>query len=209
MKRKDWLLAAAGLALGLGAAWAIVRFRPHTFHGTVIPTPESVADFDLVSSTGQRVSLHDFRGKLVLLYFGYTSCPDVCPATLAELAEALDALGNKADQVQVIMVSVDPEYDTPEVLAEYLAQFDPRFLGATGTPEEIAEVAGAYGIYYEEVVEPKAADHEHEETPAAGHHLVDHTVATLVLDQQGRLMLVYRFGVTGAEMASDLAYILR
>ncbi len=177
---------------------AACGLRPYEFHGTVMQSPSPAAPFSLMSNTGQRVSLDDFRGKLVMLYFGYTYCPDVCPATLVEIAGAMDILGEDAERVQVIMISVDPERDTPELLGKYVAHFDPSFLGVTGTPDEIAEVATLYGIYFE----------KHEGTAASG-YLVDHTATTMVLDEEGRLKLLLPFGVTAADMAADLAQLLR
>jgi protein SCO1/2 len=115
-----------------------------------------------------------------------------------EIAGAMDILGKDASQVQTIMVSVDPERDTPEQLAEYVAHFDPNFLGVTGTPEEIAELATLYGIYYE----------KHEGSEASG-YLIDHTATVMVIDQEGYLKLLLPFGTTAQDMADDLAYLLK
>ncbi len=199
MKGKSWLFAIGvvvgfGLIIWLGMAW----LRPYTFHGTVMQSPNAAPEFTLMSNTGQRVRLSDFRGRLVLLYFGYTFCPDVCPATLAEIAKAMEILGEEADRVQVIMITVDPERDSPEKLGEYVAHFDSRFLGATGTLEEIAQVATLYGIFFE----------KNEGTEATG-YLVDHTATQMVIDQEGYLKLVFPFGTPGEDIAADLAYILK
>jgi protein SCO1 len=189
----------AGILLILILLTAVLSAcKPYQFHGTILQSNTEAAGFTLISSNGQRVSLDDFRGKLVLLYFGYTFCPDVCPATLVEIAGAMDILGEDASQVQTIMVSVDPERDTPEQLAEYVAHFDPNFLGVTGTPEEIAELATLYGIYYE----------KHEGSEASG-YLIDHTATVMVVDQEGYLKLLLPFGTTAQEMADDLAYLLK
>ena len=174
------------------------RLQPYTFHGTVLQSPQPAPDFELTASHGQKVSLQDFEGKLVMLYFGYTFCPDVCPATLSELRGALELLGGQADEVQTIMISVDPERDTPEMLAEYVAHFHPSFMGVTGTPEEIAEVATLYGIFYE----------AHEGTEATG-YLVDHTATVLVIDQDGHLKLVFPFGEPAENIAEDLEHLLK
>ncbi len=196
-KRKfsSWILLVPLALLGLfGIAWWL---RPHTFHGTVIQSPEPAPDFTLTAASGP-VTLSNFRGKVVLLYFGYTFCPDVCPTTLANAGRALRLLGDQADEVQLIMVSVDPERDTPEKLEEYVKHFDPSFIGVTGTPEEVARVAALYGIYYE----------KSEESVATG-YLVNHTATLMVVDREGRLKLVFPFGVTAEEIADDLHYILR
>lgn len=182
------------LALGGGLAW----LRPHSFHGTVIQSPEAAPDFTLTAAGGRSVSLHDFQGKVVLLYFGYTFCPDVCPATLGNLAQALRMLGKQAEQVQVIMISVDPERDTPEKLAEYVAHFHPSFIGVTASPEEIAQVAALYGIFYQ----------KHAGSTAEG-YLIDHTASVMLIDRQGRLKVVFPFGVSAEEFAEDLKAILR
>ena len=190
-----------GLIVGFGMiaviAFVIPRLQPYTFHGTVLQSPQPAPDFELTASHGQKVSLKDFEGKTVMLYFGYTFCPDVCPATLSELRGAMKILGGQSDDVQVIMISVDPERDTPEMLAEYVTHFHPSFLGVTGTPDEIAEVATLYGIFYE----------AHEGTPATG-YLVDHTATVMVIDPDGHLKLVFPFGTPAEDIAEDLEHIL-
>lgn len=171
--------------------------RPHTFHGTVIQSPEPSYDFTLTSVDGD-VSLSDFRGKIVLIYFGYTFCPDICPGTLGNVAQALRNMGTKADDVQLIMVSLDPERDTPEKLAEYMGHFHPSFIGVTGSKEKLDEVAALYGIFYQKA----------EGSDATG-YLIDHTATLMVLDREGYLKLVFPFGVTAEEIADDLKYMIR
>lgn len=189
------------LAIGVilaGLAAGIYLFRPHTFHGTVIQSPETSYNFKLTSAKGD-VSLSDYRGKLVLIYFGYTFCPDICPATLANVGQALRSLSeSQAEDVQLIMISLDPERDTPEKLAEYVAHFHPSFVGITGSQEKIDEVASLYGIFYE----------KHDGSEATG-YLIDHTATLLVIDREGYLKLVFPFGVTVPEIADDLEYMLR
>lgn len=199
MKKSVWIFVL-GLILGLAliALIALPRMRPYTFHGTVLQSPQPAPDFELTASHGQKVSLKDFEGKLVMLYFGYTFCPDVCPATLSELRGAMKLLGSQAEDVQVIMISVDPGRDTPEMLADYVTHFDPSFLGVTGTPEEIAQVATLYGIFYE----------AHEGTAATG-YLVDHTATVMVIDQDSHLKLVFPFGTPAEDIADDLFHLLK
>jgi protein SCO1/2 len=144
------------------------------------------------------VTLSEFRGKLVMLYFGYTFCPDVCPATLADVATALERLGPRADDVQMIMVSVDPARDSPELLEEYVRHFDSRFIGVTGTEDEIASVATLYGVYYR----------AQEGTEATG-YLIDHTATLIVVDREGRMKLIVPFGAEADAIADDLDYMLR
>lgn len=185
------------LAVILGLAVGFYFFRPHTFHGTVIQSPETSYDFTLKNVNGD-ISLSDYRGKLVLVYFGYTFCPDICPATLANVGQALKQIGSRSDEVQTIMISLDPQRDTPEKLAEYVKHFHPSFLGVTGTKEEVDRVASLYGIFYQVNQGSEATD-----------YLIDHTATLLVIDREGYLKLVFPFGVTSEEIADDLKYMLR
>lgn len=194
MKIKIFLSVIAVVA-GLAAGYYF--FRPHTFHGTVIQSPDPSYNFTLTSVNGD-VSPSDYRGKIVLIYFGYTFCPDICPATLASVAQALRDMGTKAEDVQLIMVSLDPGRDTPEKLAEYVAHFHPSFIGITGTQAQLDEVASLYGIYYQKT----------QGSDASG-YLIDHTATLLVLDREGYLKLVFPFGVTPQEIADDLKYMLK
>lgn len=195
--RWAWLVILALLLVLAVGAIRIVN-PPHTWTGMLMDPLAPVNDFSLTAAGGKPVRISDFRGKLVALYFGYTYCPDVCPTTLAELAAGMRDLGADAQQVQVIFISVDPARDTPERLADYVANFDPSFIGITGSPEEIAAVATPLGIYYQ----------THEGTAATG-YLVDHTATVMVLDRQGRLRLLLPFGTTGAQAASDLRALMR
>ena len=178
--------------------FAIWWVRPPEMHGVVLQSPQRLTDFTLDGSTGESISLSDFRGKPVLIYFGYTFCPDVCPTTLNDLTDTMDALGKKADDVQVIMVSVDPERDTPEQLATYLRYFDPRFIGMTGTKDDIDAAATQFGVFYE----------AHEGTAATG-YLVDHTSTVALVDEDGYLREIFSFDTPGEDIAADVAYWLR
>ncbi len=198
--RYKWLvIGVAALIMGLLVGWAIISFigSPYTYHGTVIQSPDPDSNFTLTGPGGQEVNLRDFRGQAVLLYFGYTFCPDVCPATLVELAQATDILGDDAQKTQVIMVSIDPERDTPEKLEEYVTHFDPSFIGVTGTEDEVAAVATQYGIFYE----------KHDGTVATG-YLIDHTASVVVIDPDGYLRLVYPFGTPAQDIAEDLSHLV-
>ncbi len=197
-KKNNWIFIL-GILIGLAIVAAVVlpRLRPHTFYGTVLQSPDAAPDFELQTATGT-VSLEDFRGKMVLLYFGYTFCPDVCPATLAEVSNALEILGKKkANDIQLIMITVDPWRDTPEMLRDYVTHFHPSFLAATGSEDEIAQVATMYGVFFE----------KHEGTEATG-YLVDHTATVMVIDQEGHLKLIFPFGAPAEEIAEDLDYLL-
>jgi len=133
-----------------------------------------------------------------VLYFGYTYCPDVCPITLSKLDRAMDIIGDKAEDVQVIMVSVDPERDTPEILKAYMAHFNPTFIGVTGDTNTIDRIATTYGVYYEAA----------EGSDATG-YLVNHTATVMIVDKDGYLKLVLPFEGTAEEMAADLSHFLR
>src|SRR5262245_12343168 len=160
--------------------------------------PKPAADFTLTAHTGARVSLHDFRGKLVLLYFGYTFCPGVCPTTLANVAQVLHQLGARANQVQLLMISVDPERATLDRLAAYVPHFQPSFLGLTGSAADVAAVAPLFGIYFEKGESTTATD-----------YLVSHSATLMVIDQQGIMQLIIPFGTAVQDMAADLASLLQ
>lgn len=196
---KRLLTATAAIIAVAAVAWfgVLPRLRPHVFHGAVIQSATPAPTVDLVAHTGERTSLDDFAGKVVVMYFGYTFCPDVCPTTLSRLATALDLLGDEAEDVQVLMVSVDPERDTPDALARYVPGFDESFIGLTGTRQEVAQLATVYGVYFEKSEVDSAAD-----------YLVDHTATLMVVDRDGYLKLVLPFDVSAVDIAEDLDYLV-
>ncbi len=155
-------------------------------------------DFSLKDPEGAVRTLADFRGKAVVLFFGYTQCPDVCPTTLSTLAQAMKLLGADADRVQVLFVTIDPARDTPALLAQYVPAFDPRFLGLWGDAGATARTAKEFKILYEKV--PGA-------TP--GSYTMDHSAGTYVFDPQGRLRLYVAYGQGAEVYAHDLRILLR
>ncbi len=200
-----WLLAPVGIALGFLLVFLLMQllggtlFAPRSLHGTVLQSPEPMANFMLTAHTGQPVSLHDYQDKVVMLYFGYTFCPDACPATMSHLAQAMEKLtSTQQEQIQVFMVTVDPERDTKEQLADYMAYFHPSFVGLTGTADEIAQVATPLGIYYRQ-----------EAGTAASGYLVNHTTSVLVIDKKGYLRLTYPFNTPVEEIAADMRVLVR
>ena len=199
MKRLQWLIVGGLLMLMLiGGTFAWFRwFREPELHGLLFKEDLPVADFTLTTKDGQRVNLRDYRGKLVLLYFGYTHCPDMCPTTLAEVKVAMEQLGAQADDVQMIMVSVDPERDKPDRLTDYVQRFDQHFLGVTGTPDEVQATATAFGITYFK-----------EAGSTATGYLVAHSTQLHVVDRRGHVRMLFKFGTSGEEMAADLKYLL-
>jgi protein SCO1/2 len=155
-------------------------------------------EFSLKDPDGKVRTLADFRGKAVVVFFGYTQCPDVCPTTLATLAQAMKDLGPDADRVQVLFVTVDPERDTPDLLAKYVPSFDPRFLGLRGDADATARTAKEFKVLYQKV--PGA-------TP--GSYTMDHSAGSYVFDPKGRLRLFVSNGQGPAVFAHDLRELLR
>ncbi|MCX7622445.1 MAG: SCO family protein [Thermomicrobium sp.] len=191
-------LVAIVLVLAV-TGWFYWRSRATaTLNGIALDPPQEVPAVALQGSDGQRHTLADFRGKLTVVFFGYTHCPDVCPTTASTMARARALLGQDADRVQLVFVSVDPERDSPERLASYLAKYDSTFLGLTGDEASIQELASAFGVHYAKI----------ESTSALG-YLVEHTSSSFVLDGDGRLRAVLPFGLTPEQVASDLRTLLR
>lgn len=154
-------------------------------------------DFALTDHNGQARSLKDFAGKVVVLFFGYTQCPDVCPTSMAELAEVKKLLGKEGERLQGLFVTVDPERDTPEMLKAYMGNFDPTFLALYGTPEKLAATAKEYKMYFK-----KAQG----KTPTS--YTMDHSAGSYVYDTQGKLRLYTRYGTGAAPLAADIKLLL-
>jgi protein SCO1/2 len=155
-------------------------------------------NFSLTDAAGKSRTLADYRGKAVVIFFGYTQCPDVCPTTLAELAEAMKRLGPDADRVQVLFVTVDPERDTADLLGKYVPAFDPRFMGLRGDAVATEAVAKEFKIIYQK--QPGA-------TP--GSYTMDHSAGTYIFDPQGRLRLYVSYGQGPEVFAHDLRELLK
>lgn len=153
--------------------------------------------FKLTDHTGQPRTLADYKGRLVTLFFGFTHCPDVCPTSLSTMKQALTLLGPDAAKVQVLFITVDPERDTAELLANYVPKFDPAFIGLRGDPAATAETAKEYKIFYQKVA-----------GAAEGQYTMDHSAGTYVHDAQGRLRLFIRHGETAENIAHDLKALL-
>jgi len=154
--------------------------------------------FTLVSGDGHTVTDRDFRGKYLLVYFGYTYCPDVCPTTLNAVAGALDKLGSTADRLQPLFITVDPRRDTPEVIKQYTAAFSPRLLGLTGTPAEIAAVAKEYHVYYA----------EDRTGPGPNDYSMDHSSILYLMGPDGRFIAPIRADGTSADIAAQLGKLM-
>ncbi len=190
------LLAVAAIA---GASWFFwLRPEPYAFKGGYYDPPKPAASLGgVVDQHGKPFSLEAQRGKVVMLYFGYTHCPDFCPATLREFMEVKEKLGGDADQVVFAMVTVDPERDTPARLAEYMDFFDPAFLGLSMPPEETQTVARDWNVSYTK-----------REVDSATGYLVDHYTASFVVDKAGNLRLTYPLGTDTDDMTSDVQHLI-
>lgn len=173
--------------------------RAYELKGTAYPPDKVAADFTLATADGQTFRLGDHRGELLLLFFGYTSCPDICPTTLAEAKQILDGLGKQADRVRFLFITVDPERDTPERLAAYTGLFHPAIIGLTGDPTELARVQQAYGIM---------AEKEQLSDSAVG-YVINHTSRMFLVDANGHLRLSYAYGTPVADIVADLRHLLR
>ena len=186
-------MAAAAFALALLTACA--PSEP-VFRSTDITGAEYGKTLQLTDHHGQTRTLADFKGKVITIFFGYTQCPDVCPTALSGMSEVMQQLGADGDRLQVLFVTVDPERDTPELLAQYVPVFDARFLGLYGTAEKIAEVAKEFRVFYR-----KSGD-------LAGHYTIDHTAGTYVFGPDGRPRLYVKHAEDPQVVVADIKALL-
>ena len=192
-------LLGLGIVIGLAAVlvgWAFFR-SPYQYQGSLFDPALPAPDFELGNQNGEPFRLSDQQGKVVLLFFGYTTCPDVCPVTLTEFRQVKQALGEQAGKVRFVLVTVDPERDTPQKLGTYVEQFDPAFTGLTGSQEALQKVYQDYGVYVAKV-----------DSHTSAGYLVDHTARVYAVDKQGNLRLTYPFGMDVAKMSEDVAHLL-
>jgi protein SCO1/2 len=168
-----------------------------SFDNTDVTGLEYARGFSLLDHNGKPRTLADFKGKVVVVFFGYTQCPDVCPTTMAEMASVMKDLGPQADQVQVLFITLDPERDTPELLKAYVPQFDKRFLGLYGTLEQTAQTAKEFKVFYTKV--PGSAP---------GQYSIDHTAGSYVFDRDGKIRLFVRHGQGPAPLVHDIRQLL-
>ena len=188
-----WRASSAALLAALLAACQPVGPK---FKSTDITGADYGRGFALTDHTGKARTLADFRGRLVVLSFGFTHCPDICPTVLADLAGVMQSLGPEAARVQVLFITVDPERDTPELLAKYVAAFDPRFVALHGDPAATRQTAKEFKIFFEK----RKAD---------GGYSVDHSTQSYVIDPQGRLRLFVRHDRIAADLTDDLRTLLK
>jgi len=168
------------------------------FEGSDVTGIGYARDFRLTDHTGKTRTLADFRGKVVVLFFGYTQCPDVCPTTLSELAATMQKLGADADRVQVLFVTVDPDRDTPDLLSRYVPAFNPSFLGLYGDAAATEATAKEFKIIYQK-----------QPGPTPGTYSVDHSAGTYVFDPQGRLRVYESYGRGPEVFAHDIHVLLQ
>lgn len=201
MDRKTLSVGLGSLLLILVVGVAAFLFGgPDSFRGTTFDEPYPIApEIELTRSDGSRFRLSALRGDIVLLFFGYTSCPDVCPATLAELRLALSNFKEEdARRIMVVFVTVDPERDSPERVQDYVEQFDPAFIGLGGAQAELEKIWNAYGIYREIANEQSAAG-----------YIVNHTARVAMIDPQGNLRVSFSFDTPVEDVVHDLKLMLK
>ena len=193
----SWRLMRAIPGLLAAATVVLTACSPPTFKSVDITGAEYARSFFLDSATGGQRSLTDFRGKVVVVFFGFTQCPDVCPTTLSDLAEAKKRLGAAGENLQVVFITIDPERDTAAVLAQYVPGFDPSFVALRGSPEQTAETAKEFKIFYQKVAG---------KTPTS--YTMDHTAGAYVFDKNGRVRLFVRHGSSVDDIVADLRQLL-
>ncbi len=187
---------AACLALAALALSACAPDKPQ-FKNIDITGADYARDFRLVDHHGRERSMADFKGKAVVVFFGFTQCPDVCPSAMAELAQIKQQLGPDGERLQAVFISLDPERDTPEVLKAYMGNFDPTFLALRPTLEQLPEVTRHFKIFYKK-----------NEGKTAGSYTLDHSAGSYVFDPQGRVRLYTRQGAGAAALTEDLKLLL-
>ena len=195
LRRQALRVLAATLVAGLLAACSPEALK---FKSIDITGADYVKGFALADHNGVQRSLADFKGKAVVVFFGFTQCPDVCPTALADLAEVKRLLGPQGDKLQGIFVSVDPERDTPEVLKAYMANFDPGFLALRPSMDQLPDVAKGFKVFYKKVEGP---------TPTS--YTIEHSAGSYVFDPQGRVRLYTRQAVGAQGLADDIALLLK
>ena len=198
-KRTLWVGLGSLLLIALAVAATVWFTGPASFRGASYGEPYPVAPpIQLTRANGEPFRLSDQRGKFVLLFFGYTSCPDVCPTTMAELKLVVDGLGEAANSVQVVFISVDPDRDTPEKIQKYVEHFNPNFIGLTGSLDELQKIWDGYGVF-----------RSVNEADSAMGYTVDHTARVTLVDADGNLRLSYSFQTPVEDIVHDIKLLLR
>ena len=188
-------IATAVIALALFIGF--VFRQPYAFHGTVINPPLPLSDFSLKTGNGESFRLSDQKGNIVLLFFGYTNCPDVCPTTLGTFKQVYDKLGNDTRKVRFVMITADPERDKLDIVAAYAARFNPEFVGLGGNSADLEKVRNELGVFVEK-----------QESNSAAGYLLSHTASVFVLDQNGNLLMTLPYGTSATDMANDVIQLI-
>lgn len=188
------LICSATALFGIALAGCSDQARP-SFNGIDVSQDGASPDFKLTGPGNQTYSVASFQGKAVIMFFGYTQCPDVCPTALGRAAEVKRLLGPDADRLQVLFITLDPERDTPEMITAYTSAFDPSFIGLYGDAQHTAEAAKAFKVFYKKV-------------PTGSSYALDHSSLTYALDPQGKLRLALRHDQTAADYAHDIRSLL-
>jgi len=200
LNKRDALKLIAGSAMLAGAVAtmsACTEAKPQ-FKSIDLTGADYAQGFALTDHNGQLRNLKDFAGKVVVVFFGFTQCPDVCPMTMTELAEVKKLLGPDGDKLQAVFISVDPERDTPELLKAYMGNFDPSFVALRPTLAQLSEVAKDFKVYYKKV-----------EGKTPGSYTMDHSAGSYIFDGKGRIRLYYRYGSGAETLASDIRLLLK
>ncbi len=191
-------LLAWGASLGLGGLLTACSPDRPSFKGVDITGADYAQGFAAQDHNGQPRTMADFAGKVVIVFFGYTQCPDVCPTSMQELAEVKRLLGADGDKLQGLFITLDPERDTPEMLKAYMANFDPSFLALHPTPDQLVSITKDFKIYYKKV-----------EGKTATSYTLDHSAGSYTFDTQGRVRLYNRYGSGAAALADDVKTLLK
>lgn len=194
----QWGILVVSLVAIAIAGFTIIQ-TGYTYQGSLIDPPIRADDFELVNYDSTPFHLSDYRGKVVLLFFGYTNCPDVCPTTLYDFKRIAQALDESSGKVEYVFVTLDPERDTPERLRQYISAFNDSFWGLTGSEEQLSRIWSAYGVYREiEQVGDSAAG-----------YLINHTARVYVIDKNGNLRLTFPFGMPYEAMVEDVQHLVK
>lgn len=191
-------MAACAMLAGAAGLLLACTDRQESFTSIDVTGAEYARNFELTDHNSQLRHLSDFVGKVVVMFFGYTQCPDVCPTTMSELTEVKKMLGADADRLQVLFVTLDPQRDTPEVLKPYMLNFDPSFLALRSTPEKLPELAKEYKIYFKKV-----------DGKTASSYTIDHSAGSYIYDTKGQLRLFMRYGTGATALARDIQMLLK
>jgi len=197
MQRKVIYGVVGILALVL-LVWATAFARPYTLHGSEITNGVSAPAVHLNRADGSSFRIEELKGKIVLLFFGYTSCPDVCPTTLADYKRVKADLGDRAGRIEFVFITVDPQRDSPERVQAYASGFDPQFIGLSGEESDLAPVWQGYGVFRQ----------VQDSTSAAG-YLVDHSSRIYLIDTANQLRVTYPYGTPVKDLSADIRFLLK